>query len=149
MGLVITMAKGMLKDAFNQQAKVNNKKQSELQIVIGLKKELKNQAEILVPAYYLMHYWNYDQKEEQGFKQLTGTGLIDLMNKEGVCKENFPEYIQKIAKDKNLSVNELEICIVPSNDKLEQLGVLLMHNKQIIKPITFEYFFKEEPDEIK
>lgn len=149
MGLAINMAKGMLKDAFSHQSKIKTKKISDLQIVIGLKKELKAGSEINVPAYYLMCGWDYDKKEEQTYKQLTGTGLIDLMQKENISKEKFPEYIEKIAKDKNISVNETEICVVPSDDKLTQLGVLLMHNKQIIKPITFEYFFKEEPDEIK
>lgn len=149
MSLPITLAKGMLKDALIHQAKLKNKKVSELQIVIGLKAELKNQTEALVPAYYLMQNWEYEQKQEQTFKQLTGTGPIDLMNKEGVSKEKFAEYIDKIAKDKNLSVNEIEICVIPSDDKPSKLGLLLMHNKQIIKPITFEYFFKEEPDEIQ
>lgn len=148
MSLPINLTKGMLRDALSHQSKLKTKKISDLQIIIGLKTELKNQVETPIPAYYLMQDWEYNQKEEQTFKQLTGTGLIDLMNKEGISKEKFPEYIEKIAKDKNLSVNEIEICVVPSDDKPSKLGLLLMHNKQIIKPITFEYFFKEEPDEI-
>ncbi len=141
MSVAINLTLDRLKDSFKHQAKVLNRKISDLQIVIGTRPEAEG-SEIRVPVYYIQQDWDYENKEEKTYKELLGRA--DLLQGGSIAKSKFPERMKILAGYKKLEYEKLEIMVIPNDDEKNlRLGLAIFENKQHKENITIDYFFGE------
>lgn len=135
MSFIINLTRTTIQKGLLNFAKELGASPKEVQLVISAKDTEG------IPKYSVLS--KYKHVKEVTFKQILNL-KIDMLQREAVAEPFLQKALQNIAKQSKTDLMKLQIMIISTDEKAEQMKYFIYGDFKLIKEITIEHIFGEE-----
>lgn len=134
--LVTKETKSVMKRALLRFSKSNGISAAENQVLIC-------GGEEGLPSYKYMR--NYKAENILTFNDILGV-TFDFKSREALATPFMQNAIMRLSEEKNIAPTDIQIMIFTSSEKCTDINLFAYNNGKKIKPVTFEWLFREGID---
>mgnify|MGYP003627582515 FL=1 len=134
--LVTKETKSVMKRALLRFSKKNGISAAENQVLIC-------GGEEGLPSYKYMR--NYKAENILTFNDILGV-TFDFKSREALATPFMQNAIMRLSEEKNIAPTDIQIMIFTSSEKCKDINLFAYNNGKKIKPVTFEWLFREGID---